>query len=99
MAASGHARLPRRLRWYAGAACLIDNFQPADSATLQSNRSTRFAGEEIDLAAIRGSIQPRVAARATHIVDRAKADTLWNFDEVQASLDLLWPYESGERPM
>jgi hypothetical protein len=37
-------------------------------------------------------------AKATHLVDRARAETLFQFDEQDAAAAVLEPYVYGEKP-
>jgi hypothetical protein len=37
-------------------------------------------------------------ARATYFVDRAKAETLFQFDEQDAAVAIIAPYAYGEKP-
>jgi hypothetical protein len=44
------------------------------------------------------AIQPHVMAKATYFVDRAKAETLFQFDEYDAAAAVIAPYADGEQP-
>ena len=46
----------------------------------------------IDLQDIKQVIQPHVRAKATYFVDRAKAETLFQFDDQDAAVAVLKPY-------
>jgi hypothetical protein len=52
----------------------------------------------IDLGGIKRAIQPHVMTKATYFVDRAKAETLFQFDEYDAAAALIAPYAYGETP-
>ena len=52
----------------------------------------------IDLEAIKRAIQPHVMAKGTYFVDRAKAETLFQFDEQDAAVAVTAPYAYGDKP-
>jgi hypothetical protein len=53
--------------------------------------------ERIDLEVVNQAIQPHVMAKATSFVDRARAETLFQFDEHDAAA-VVEPYVYGETP-
>jgi hypothetical protein len=50
----------------------------------------------IDLKSIKQANQPHVMAKATYFVDRAKAETLFQFDEQDAAAAIIAPLRRGE---
>jgi hypothetical protein len=44
---------------------------------------------------VRQSSQPHVMTKATSFVDRARAETLFQFDEQDAAIAIIAPYASG----
>ena len=52
---------------------------------------------QIDLETTKRAIHPHVMAKATYCVDRARAETLFQFDEQDAAVAVLEPYAYGEK--
>jgi hypothetical protein len=54
-------------------------------------------GHDIDLDAIMRAIQSHVVTKATYFVDRAKAETLFQFDDQDAAVAIIAPYAYGDK--
>jgi hypothetical protein len=52
----------------------------------------------IDLEGIRQAVQPHVTAKETYFVHRARAETLFRFDEQDGAVAIIAPYAYGEKP-
>jgi hypothetical protein len=57
-----------------------------------------LSGHHIDLERIKQAIQPHVTTKATYFVDRARAETLFQFGEQDAAVAIIAPYAYGEKP-
>jgi hypothetical protein len=70
---------------------------PLLAAPCASAATPLLPRHHIDLEAVKGAIEPPVMAKATYFVDRAKTETLFQFDEQDAAAAVLEPYVYGEK--
>ena len=59
---------------------------------------SRLHRYRIDIEGVKRAVQPHVSGKINSIVDRAKAETLFNFDEHDAAAAVLEPYIYGDQP-